>query len=194
VDSWCNESELATLECSYKAYKYIKPYLKGNVEMKCKDYACFPSIKRRDGVKQSMYAVGNPKDGSYFRAHPFVFLTGARMTVHVNSNKCYSKTHIVKYNSWCGEIGVDLNGYSGPNVDGIDYFGFLIYTDGILPAGDQYLSSYQLYDFVRNCDNYVSTSSSGRLGMCSSWLLTNKNMDYLRCNDLSWTGKRSCKK
>ena len=28
---------------------------------------------------------------------------------------------------------------------------------------------------------------------CTVWVLYDENMDYLHCNDLSWTGKKTCK-
>jgi hypothetical protein len=119
-----------------------------------------------------------------------VFLNGARAIVTIGKNNCQPKA--VGGNFFCGVVYVDLNGYAGPNVDGIDYFAFLIYSDGILPAGDKKLSDPN-YVFEKNCTNYTSTTSSGKLGMCSSWLLTNKNLDYLHCNKLSWTGEYKCK-
>ena len=27
---------------------------------------------------------------------------------------------------------------------------------------------------------------------CAAWVIYNKNMDYLHCNDLSWEGKHKC--
>ncbi len=35
----------------------------------------------------------------------------------------------------CGDINVDINGFKGPNIVGIDLFTFLITKTGILPAG-----------------------------------------------------------
>ena len=28
---------------------------------------------------------------------------------------------------------------------------------------------------------------------CTAWVLYNENMEYLRCSDLSWDGKKKCK-
>ena len=28
---------------------------------------------------------------------------------------------------------------------------------------------------------------------CSAWVIENRNLDYTKCDDLSWDGKHSCK-
>ena len=70
---------------------------------------------------------------------------------------------------YCAEFYVDLNGNKGPNVTGKDLFYFQLGTDIL--------------------DKCVTGNTSE---MCTAWVLYNKNMDYLKCSDLSWSGKRSC--
>ncbi len=48
--------------------------------------------------------------------------------------------------------------------------------------------------FRSQCDvksKSIASDINGR--SCTAWALQNENMEYLRCNDLSWNGKRKCK-
>lgn len=81
-------------------------------------------------------------------------------------------------------IGIDINGSAPPNTEGIDVFYFYLTELGVLPAGSQYDTSYP---FDKDC------TPTGRGVGCTAWVIENGNMDYLHCNDLSWSGKRTCK-
>jgi len=90
----------------------------------------------------------------------------------------------------CGFFFVDVNGSQKPNTFGVDTFKFQVYSDGIAPCG-------------RPSDNYWANSFSEclkggtdyrRSACCTGWVLQNKNMDYKRCQDLSWGGKTKCGK
>ncbi len=88
----------------------------------------------------------------------------------------------------CGEIFVDL--YPNPKslskpewkdypkrTVGRDIFLFHVTKDSIVPAGvSSDLSECYKRGFA-----------------CTQWVLLNENMDYLHCNDLSWSGKHKCK-
>ena len=83
-----------------------------------------------------------------------------------------------------GEIWVDTNGKKFPNKVGKDLFLFLYKKDRILPYG------------YNNTDKPLSSTGCSTAGTgyaCTAWVLYNENMDYLHCDDLSWTGKRQCK-
>ena len=85
-----------------------------------------------------------------------------------------------------GQIFVDLNGPKAPNVLGRDVFSFFILKDRVVArgTGNQKLS-----------ENYCSAfkSSIGHNGLgCTAWVIYNENMDYLKCDDLSWNGKIKC--
>lgn len=92
-----------------------------------------------------------------------------------------------------GFIYVDLNGKSRPNSYGIDYFGFYIYDNALFPLGE--------LTPKRNTYNWSycrSKDESNRLAYgyaCTAWVLTNKNMDYIRCRkELDWSNKVNCSK
>lgn len=86
----------------------------------------------------------------------------------------------------CGSIEIDTNGWSGPNVYGRDCFPFFLTSKGILPVGakgDDYLES----GFEDNCQGEDKPG-----GACTAWVIENENLDYIKCDGLSWDGKRSC--
>lgn len=85
-----------------------------------------------------------------------------------------------------GEIWVDINGKSLPNVVGKDVFLFLYTNARVVPYG------YNKTDKSLK-DLGCTTSSNGGGANCTAWVLVNENMDYLHCDDLSWKGKTSCK-
>ena len=87
---------------------------------------------------------------------------------------------------FCGEVSVDINGDKGPNIMGQDVFYFNITSLGLVPFGTKEETSYP---FESSCKNKANASGLG----CAAWVLQNENFDYLRCNDLSWDNKRSCK-
>lgn len=69
------------------------------------------------------------------------------------------------------------------NVYGKNLFEFHVFNDRILPAGNK---NTTYMSFSANCKR----TAQGR--GCTAWVLENGNMDYLRCDDLSWDGKRKC--
>ena len=77
-------------------------------------------------------------------------------------------------------IYVDLNGVKSPNTYGKDLFMFYLTKQNIIPTGTQ---NETLWPFS-------SCYTAG--GACTAWVIINENMDYLRCKDLSWNGKKKC--
>lgn len=88
---------------------------------------------------------------------------------------------------FCADIGVLFPGRQ-PLTEGIDRFFFALTKEGIIPRG---LDKDRGRGFTNNC-SHSSTSLMNGTG-CTAWVIYNENMDYLRCDDLSWTGKTKCK-
>ena len=88
--------------------------------------------------------------------------------------------------SVCGNIFADINGNKPPNTFGKDIFVFHLTKYGIIPNGTQSDNSFKGF-----C-NLTSIGTMGGYG-CTAWVIYNENLDYLRCNDLSWIGKKKCK-
>ena len=91
----------------------------------------------------------------------------------------------------CGFIGVDTNGKKGPNQYGVDTFSFFVKKDRIEPVG---LPSESVdFAFTKLCNLSKSSIPTLQNGFnCTAWVVFNGNMDYLHCNDLSWSGKKKC--
>ncbi len=88
----------------------------------------------------------------------------------------------------CGDFGIDINGLdTPPNTIGKDIFFFYIYESGLAPIGR--LGYGRTFDI--NCDRKNSTDKYNGYG-CAAWVIDNKNMDYMHCDDLSWDGKHKC--
>ena len=77
-------------------------------------------------------------------------------------------------------IYVDLNGVKSPNTYGKDLFMFYLTKQNIIPTGTQNETIWP----------FSSCYTAG--GACTAWVIINENMDYLRCKDLSWNGKKKC--
>ena len=78
-------------------------------------------------------------------------------------------------------ITVDLNGPKPPNVYGKDLFPFYLTNQNIMPVGTRGETAWPF----RRC----LTKGYG----CTAWVIENKNMEYLKCKNLSWDGKKTCK-
>lgn len=80
-------------------------------------------------------------------------------------------------------IAVALNGGKGKHQVQRDIFGFSIDNNGVYPYG-------------RGTDHDSSGKANVNLGYgfaATNWVITNGNMDYLRCADkLNWTNQTSC--
>ena len=93
----------------------------------------------------------------------------------------------------CGVMAVDTNGFKKPNQIGVDEFHFFFTKNTILPTGTGMVAETHLYSFINSC-NITKPANAGWLNgsSCTAWVIYNENMDYLKCSDLSWDGKKKC--
>ena len=118
--------------------------------------------------------------GRYMMFSKAILSDGSIIAVRVNDTEFSDDIH-----RWADYV-VDLNGEKGPNVYGKDVFCFYFTQNKIIPFGGH----NQAYNFDSGwCSTKIAKNSVG----CAAWVLQNENMDYLHCNDLSWTEKKSCK-
>ena len=92
-------------------------------------------------------------------------------------------------NVYCADFSVDINGTAPPNTTGRDIFYFYVFKNRITPmgaAGPELIRSFE--DF---CNRTISSEYNGY--GCAAWVIYNENMDYLKCDGLSWSGKHKCK-
>lgn len=90
----------------------------------------------------------------------------------------------------CGLIATDINGMKKPNIVGKDIFLFSITNSKVLPFGVASGEGIGTGEtFEKTCAKDGSTVNG--LG-CAAWVIYNENMDYTKCDGLSWTGKTKC--
>lgn len=90
----------------------------------------------------------------------------------------------------CGMFDMDINGFKGPNQEGVDLFMFLFTKTRIVPSGTQDQTGYPFSNF---CNLSKTTTASWANGSsCAAWVLYNRNMDYRRCSGLDWSGPTKC--
>ncbi len=85
-------------------------------------------------------------------------------------------------------IKVDVNGLQKPYQWGRDVFIFNVTNDGVTPAGDINETLFTFEDFCK----FSNDDASGEDGIgCTGWVVRKGNMDYLKCDDLTWS-KTKC--
>ena len=117
----------------------------------------------------------------------FILEDGEMVAMNIIDGNCKSERGTSKHlQNVCAFLYVDVNGKIKPNVFGKDFFSFYMTKYGIIPTGspDEYLEKHS---FTQNC---VGENANG-MG-CTAWLLYNENREYLKCNNLSWSGKHKC--
>ena len=153
----------------------LKPYLKiirfcefGNSACEKYEY----SVKSLDGTAHIVTAT---------KFMPHVVLADGTTINHLWFSAVY------KY----GEIYTDLNGIKPPNTLGIDIFVFGIYENKIVPYGIENTDKFKNFTFEKLCSKKVTERKNGY--GCAAWVIFEENMEYLKCNDLSFDGKKKCK-
>lgn len=100
----------------------------------------------------------------------------------ISNINCTNKTS-------CGDLAVDINGINQPpNTIGRDIFYFTIRANNIIPMGKDTARTFEA-----NCKRKLTGDLANGYG-CTAWVIENENLDYLKCDDLSWTGKHKCSK
>ena len=83
----------------------------------------------------------------------------------------------------------DVNGPKSPNRWGEDIFMFGMRQGLQRPFAYGEVGNHT--DFNTYCNKKSTAEKPGR--GCAGWVIYKGNMDYLHCDDLSWTGKDKCK-
>ena len=77
-------------------------------------------------------------------------------------------------------------------VIGKNYFYFVLTDNGLFPKGMKVPAVGDTSTFENSCVLDAASNNINSGFGCTAWVIYNKNMDYLRCNDLSWDGKHKC--
>ena len=109
-------------------------------------------------------------------------------TIYIAHSLCLTQRGEGPYlSNVCGNFDVDLNGPKPPNTLGKDIFSFYYTKNGFYPKGTQ-------DDTAETFDGRCLGKTGVQPGQgCTAWVIYNENMDYTKCNDLSWDGKTKCK-
>lgn len=186
LDDWgvteMGGSEESMLEGNAFKNKFInnlKPYLKilsfcefGDSSCEKNDY----SVRSLDGTSHTVGGV---------KFVPHLVLSDGSTINHLWFRNTGTSSSIY------GEIYVDLNGVKAPNTLGIDIFVFGIYKNKLVPYGIENTDKFSLFTFDKLCSLNVTNRMNGY--GCAAWVIFEENMQYLKCNDLSFDGKKKCK-
>lgn len=168
ANSW-DIDEAITMEGAKKLYDIFAPYLKEGKPCRG-EYGCF--VEEYKTLSGAVYQYPPKNHPMYARG---ILANGVAFAIPSEGSGCKRDSEGTLYKNICGVLYVDLNGYDRPNQAGVDYFGFMITTKGILPMG------YAGWDGGSNhytCE-YNGTSGGNGTG-CTAWVLNKGNMDYLR--------------
>ena len=170
---------------------HIKPYLKILKDCNHDKEGCLLTSKKYKTLSNTEGDDIARTENGHTR---FILSDGSLVTFFLNSKDCKYQTttagNTLQLQNICGGLHVDINGNRGPNTYGKDFFLFYITKYGIIPAGLP--EDNTEYAFSKQC-NLTQKTGNANGKACTAWVITNENMDYLHCNDLSWNGKHSCK-
>ena len=180
-DNWYSSGEnYNTAAASNKMVNIFLPYFK--VAKVCKQSSgCFPNV---------IYKKPNNTNDSNFDTYPTIsrFILADGTSVYFFSYGSTPRSLGSGYLSESyGAMTVDINGKAGPNKWGVDLFSFALTKNGVVPSGIP--DGTGETNFPAACNR---TSVTGRGEACTAWVIYNENMDYLRCDGLSWGGKTKC--
>ena len=189
VDGWCTKDELYN-DCSIKISNVMKPYLKIEKECLKGNYKCLGGKHKFLYSNNSIYFFN--ASNQYVLTDGSIVQFKAESGDMYTSRWCRATKNVTKqpdrYFGSCGIVYVDVNGLKNPNTFDKDTFTFAIFKDGLALKG---LPPDTIVTFNKYCLGKNINLAYG--GHCSGWVVTNKNMDYLHCKDLSWSGKTKCK-
>jgi len=118
-------------------------------------------------------ADSNMKDHVY----TFILNDGSEVFMFGRSSDCSFVAGTGKdLQNICADIHFSLNGEGGR---------FWLTKYGIVPKGTSD-TTVSVYSFEGSCLQYKYGEA------CTAWIIYNENMDYKRCDDLSWNGKHKC--
>ena len=159
----------------------MKKYLK--VSQDCGfNPGCLPegNVKHLDGTD---YDFGNYNQST--TEYRMVLADGTAIMFYLRSYAYLT----CKNDEYCGNIKVLTGNKNSEYKWGKDFFTFNITHNRIIPSG-HYEDTVLPFEQFCNITDHRRENGLG----CAAWVIFNENMDYLHCSDLSWSGKRTCKK
>ena len=119
---------------------------------------------------------------------------GVTLGIRAWNAQCKTAYAFPNKKNTCGEIIAYIQPFNPNSKHGEQIFYFFMTNDGVYPYGEP----SSTLKFEKACNKsiiapYPGFDSSANMYACAAWVIHNENMDYLRCDDLSWTGKHKCK-
>jgi len=177
-----------TLANQDKLWEYISPYLKVSETCKTSDGTCnILSTNGRYNLHGKLrFKVTNNKVAA-IRLNDGVILEGG-YTLSPNCTSINGTSRDLR--NVCADFAVYLSGKKEKYTIGKDLFYFYVTKNAIVPQGT--VSDIQRR-FPKECARKSPTGVEGLNGFgCAAWVIEKGNMDYLKCDDLSWIGKDKC--
>lgn len=163
--------------------EYFKPHM--NIVKTCIDASekgCFPPNVMYKRLNGSNYGI---LDNSRVRRVNARLADGTSIAFYTwGTNGCHYT--FGDFNDVCGSLYVDVNGDKNPNIQGIDYYAFMVTERGIIPLGTHGNTA----ELVKE-DCLDRKTAQG--WNCAAWVLATENLDYLHCDDLDLNTKTKCK-
>lgn len=140
-----------------------------NFTLKCGDtgVACFPSITYKH-LSGADWANINTNSDGVVRAKAILNDGTSIFFGDQANNGCTADFGNNSLDHTCGTIGVDINGFAGPNQNGRDSFRFIVTRDGIFPAWYIDDTTYP----ISNC------TTSGNGTGCTAKVLQDNDITY----------------
>ncbi len=179
VSSWCTRvSNSDRSQCEINMVNNLSHFM---TLSPCKRDNCFGKVYKTRFKDNGRTVYLDNSLNSYALNNGAVVLFHAGNGDNYTSRWCTGELNSHSYFGNCGYITLDINGASGPNVDGKDLFKFKIYQDGITPLGHK-KDGVWLELFNNNCMG----RRWGGYGTCTGWIIDKGNMDYLHSDDLTY--------
>jgi len=155
---------------------------------------CFPDLTYKDLNGSTTYT---PNIDTITSSTKVILANGVSLRMGIYDPACANAwgTGSDMVTNICGYFQADVNGLAPPNQYGVDLFNFHLSKYGFVPHGapNEYQDSGHLSSFTKYCNkSQVSTAGAPDGGACGGWVIYRGNLDYLDCNDLSFTGKSKC--
>lgn len=166
-----------------KAFQAFLPHLR--VHQVCeKGYDCLLGL-----TQHSLDGTDRDQIGPFSFVNSAILADGSWLTFQwVYSTDCnFDVGDTLALQNVCGEIAIIFNPTNKKTFQGKDMFFFYLTKYGVVPMGT---ATDKHFPFTQNCNN----NSKGTLNGygCTAWIIQNENMDYLKCDNLSWDGKKTC--
>lgn len=146
-------------------------------------FADTAAISKNCGTGSGCFSGSSIDSSSDYRK--FIMKDGSAVAIYIYNLSDFNKrmSEEIDENNRCkgemGRIKVDVNGpFKGTNDYDDDIFVFnMCYVEGLKPESTSSISDYSA--------NYGDSKFT-------EWVIKVGNRDYMKCNNLNWTSKRTC--